>query len=256
MMSDVAGPEAEIAKLFLDLRNYLGRTQREVAVLVSTDINVIIALETGNIAQLPSWNVVERVVRDYLDLAAMDPEPVLHVLGEQLGVRSVAPAPEIEVAPPVDPMPAVRNVPRSQHQQDAGWFASRARRWRASQADVPVRRTGNGQPQERTQTVIPAATAAVHAPVAEAAPEEGHGRRPLQRLRVVALVVTVAAILLFQAPVLDVAVAYLPQPVGAALVQTREFVLLQLAPERDGMRWIEVDDPRSRRADKLPVKSP
>ena len=43
----------------------------------------------------------------------------------------------------------------------------------------------------------------------------------------------------------------LPPSVARIVRGAQDYVTLQLAPVRDGMRWIDVSDPRSRRSDKL-----
>jgi len=57
-------------------------------------------------------------------------------------------------------------------------------------------------------------------------------------------------VMLTQTTVLDAAVSRLPAPVARMVRGAQDFVTLQLAPVRDGLRWIEVDDPRTRRGDK------
>jgi hypothetical protein len=58
-------------------------------------------------------------------------------------------------------------------------------------------------------------------------------------------------VLLSQTSVLEAAVAQLPPSVARIVRGAQDYVTLQLAPVRDGMRWIDVRDPRSRRSDKL-----
>lgn len=52
-------------------------------------------------------------------------------------------------------------------------------------------------------------------------------------------------------PAAFVEAASVPETFAGLFRETREFVLYQIAPQRDGLRWIEVDDPRLRRGDKL-----
>ena len=58
-------------------------------------------------------------------------------------------------------------------------------------------------------------------------------------------------VLLSQTSVLEAAVAKLPPSVARIVRCAQDYVTLQLAPLRDGMSWIDVSDPRSRRSDKL-----
>jgi hypothetical protein len=79
-----------------------------------------------------------------------------------------------------------------------------------------------------------------------------------QAVRVlVALSIPVALIVLVtQTSVLEAAVARLPPPMKRLVRGAQNYVIVQLAPVREGMRWIDVPDPRSRRGDKLPTTAP
>ena len=58
-------------------------------------------------------------------------------------------------------------------------------------------------------------------------------------------------VLLTQSSVLQAAVSRLPPGMARMVRGAQDYVTLQLAPVRDGLRWIDVRDPRSRRSDKL-----
>jgi hypothetical protein len=45
----------------------------------------------------------------------------------------------------------------------------------------------------------------------------------------------------------------LPAPLRRLVQAIDNYIIWYRAPTRDGLRWIEVDDPRSRRADRLPA---
>ena len=47
------------------------------------------------------------------------------------------------------------------------------------------------------------------------------------------------------------AISLLPDPAGTALRGGLDYLVLVTAPRREGLRWIEVGDPRLRKADKL-----
>lgn len=49
------------------------------------------------------------------------------------------------------------------------------------------------------------------------------------------------------------AIVMLAPPLAGAVRHVRELIVVQMAPEREGLRWIEVADPRSRRGDKLQI---
>ena len=52
---------------------------------------------------------------------------------------------------------------------------------------------------------------------------------------------------------LQAAVVMMAPPLAGVVRHAHEFFLVQMAPEREGLRWIEVADPRSRRGDKLQI---
>lgn len=54
-----------------------------------------------------------------------------------------------------------------------------------------------------------------------------------------------------QPPALMAAVNALPTPISRPIRTTLDYILMQSAPRRDGLRWIEVSDPRTRKSDRL-----
>jgi hypothetical protein len=67
-----------------------------------------------------------------------------------------------------------------------------------------------------------------------------------------AVTVPVALVVLItQTSVLEAAVSKLPPSVARIVRGAQNYVIVQLAPIRDGLRWIDVPDPRTRRSDKL-----
>jgi hypothetical protein len=91
----------------------------------------------------------------------------------------------------------------------------------------------------------------------------GHaGRGARQKPRPTALILAVMAVsalltgLVAGTTMPQAAAGALSSPVRSLVKGAHNYMLMYLAPARDGLRWIEVDDPRSRRADKLrPSKS-
>ena len=47
------------------------------------------------------------------------------------------------------------------------------------------------------------------------------------------------------------AVAKLPEPAARVVRPAADYLVVHMAPWREGMRWIEVADPRTRKSDKL-----
>jgi hypothetical protein len=64
-----------------------------------------------------------------------------------------------------------------------------------------------------------------------------------------ALSLPLLLVLLFHASAFEV----IAKPFGSAVRSVSAYFQEHFAPERDGFRWIEINDPRSRRADKLQI---
>jgi Helix-turn-helix domain len=60
-------------------------------------------------------------------------------------------------------------------------------------------------------------------------------------------------LLLLNTSVLQAAFNHVPRPVARLAQNVRQYFQVEFAPVREGLRWIEVDDPRRRRGDKLPI---
>lgn len=58
-------------------------------------------------------------------------------------------------------------------------------------------------------------------------------------------------LLLLNSSVLQAAFNHVPRPVARMVTDVRQFFQEQFAPVHEGLRWIDVDDPRRRRGDKL-----
>jgi hypothetical protein len=81
---------------------------------------------------------------------------------------------------------------------------------------------------------------------------EGRPGQALRMLIVVTIPVTLI-LLVTQTAVLEAAVAKLPPSVARIVRGAQNYVIVQFAPLRDGLRWIDVPDPRTRKGDKLPA---
>ena len=76
--------------------------------------------------------------------------------------------------------------------------------------------------------------------------------QPARTLYAVSLPVGVLVVLM-NTSILQTALAHLPGPLKLFSHRIEAFVATQFAPVHEGYRWIAVDDPRSRRADRLPT---
>lgn len=77
------------------------------------------------------------------------------------------------------------------------------------------------------------------------------GRRSTGRALFLVALPIALIVMLTQTAVLEAGVSQLPEPVARIVRGAQDYVALQLAPIRNGLRWVEVADPRTRRSDKL-----
>ncbi len=78
-------------------------------------------------------------------------------------------------------------------------------------------------------------------------------RWPVWRMATVGLALMVAG-MGAQSSTLEAAMTKLPGPLGGAVRYAKEALLFKTSRTFEGMTWIDVDNPRTRRADKLPMK--
>lgn len=207
---------AEVARFFRDLRGALSLSPIQAANALATRVDIVAALEAGQIGALPPWPETCRIVRTYAGFAGLDPRPVLSVL-EQLFVlapRDPAPAAPIRQKRPARSGAAL--APGKPILQAIGGGGRRA-----AEAARNVRRAVND-----------------------------HAGKPGMALFTVTLGVALI-VLITQTAVLEAAVSQLPPSMKRIVRGAQNYVIVRMAPVRDGLRWIDVPDPRTRRGDKL-----
>lgn len=203
---------AEAARFFHDLRGALRLTHAEAAQALATRVDIVIALESAHIGALPPWPETCRVVRTYAGFAGLDPRPVLHVL-EQLFV-----------AAPREPGPAP---------------VRRARLPKMGQQGAPIFKAIGGGGRRAAQAARNVGRAV-----------NDRAGRPGMALFTVTLGIALI-VLITQTAVLEAAVSQLPPSMKRFVRGAQNYVIVRMAPMRDGLRWIDVPDPRTRRGDKL-----
>jgi hypothetical protein len=77
-----------------------------------------------------------------------------------------------------------------------------------------------------------------------------HAGKPGMALFTVTLGVALI-VLITQTAVLEAAVSQLPPSMKRIVRGAQNYVIVRMAPVRDGLRWIDVPDPRTRKGDKL-----
>jgi hypothetical protein len=139
-----------------------------------------------------------------------------------------------------DPEPVLWRL-RSQLQAAAASYA------RAAPPQLPP------PPSER------AAARGAGPPVASAAPVRPRRRRRARTLFVLSTPIVLVATLVYlgqsaSKPVYQ-AIALLPMPIAGPVRAGFDYLLGLTMPSRDGLTWIDVADPRSRKVDKLPSRA-
>jgi hypothetical protein len=205
---------AEVARFFFDLRGALRLTQTDAAQALATRVDIVLALETAHIGALPPWPETCRIVRTYAAFADLDPRPVLHVL-EQLFVA----APR-EAAPAVPRKPKTSSLPTLAQGR-------------------PIFKALGGSGRRAAQAARDVSRVVNH-----------HAGRPGMALFSVTMGIALI-LLITQTAVLEAAVSQLPPSMKRMVRGAQNYVIVRFAPVRDGLKWIDVPDPRTRRGDKL-----
>jgi hypothetical protein len=217
-----------------------------LATRLATSGAVIAALEAGDERGLPPWPETVRVVTSFLGLAGIDARPVLRAIEAQQQRLPVRPA-----APLIRPAPA---APRGHLPPGRALVP-------VSAAPLPARVAAAPAAVAATEPEPPGLVARLGAAVARLRPSgrdligkargvlaERTVRRSLAGLGAAAMLALLAWTSMLQA-----AVVTLAPPLAGVVRHVHEFIVVQMAPEREGLRWIEVADPRSRRGDKLQI---
>lgn len=200
---------SQVALFFQDLRRFLGITQRQAATHLLTHVQVIDALENGDVRYLPPWPETTRVVMGYAAWAKIDGRPILGALAAlQNGTEPRRPLPD-------------RNAAAYAHMQQSVV--------RLRQAGVVLVAGAKRLPQEAMNQAR---------------------ERPARTFYAVSLPLCIVLMML-NTSVLQGAIRVMSAPFAKVATGLRETLSVQFAPVREGLRWIEVDDPRSRRSDKM-----
>ncbi len=246
---------AGIAQLFLDLRTSLGASCGQLAAHLGTYTGVIEALESGRFELLPHWPETARIVMAYTALARIDGRPVLSALSavvqaplqRDLVPRALLP----QITPPqVSPQPDIETLAPQTYARQS--YAHEPSEQPSDHADA-AHRIARERSAPRMQAERLRVAGAAFATGAKRLPAGAlrHAReRPDRAFYAVSLPLAVV-VLLLNTSVLQAAINHVPRPVSRMVQEARQYFQVQFAPVREGLRWIEVDDPRRRRGDKL-----
>ena len=216
-----AESRALITRFFIDLRQALRLTVPQAAQYLQVRLEVVEALETGQVEYLPPWQETAAIVMTYTSMADVNGRPALNAISGLISYLSSS-------APPVMQQPVFRERPRAEPTPRASPSPNRA-------------------PNLVCRNFMRAGSAIANG--ARRLPQEAFDqvrRRPQRALY--ALSLPLFGLLLHSSIFETVA-----KPFGSAVRWVSTYFQEHYGPMRDGMRYIEVDDPRSRRGDKLRI---
>jgi hypothetical protein len=211
--------DEQLGQIFRNMRLTMKVSRETIARRLATSTSSIDTFEAGAVAALPHGKETDRIVRGYCELLRVDPEPILwRIRGHMQVLANQARFAVPTAPPPAAPVPSTTTAGRAGTRSQPVSQSERTRSER-TQARSPSRRR-----RARALFALSAPVALVAALVyfAHAVP------RPVYR-----------------------AIALLPDPAEAAVRAGLDYLMLLTAPRREGLRWIEVGDPRLRKADKL-----
>jgi hypothetical protein len=220
-----SGHDEHLGFLLRDMRIALPMTHGELALRVGSSVELIMTLEQGRLRALPNWEETQRVVCGLCALHRVDPRPILNRIVEQTNLTSIG-------APPVRGPGALQRT-RGRYDDESG-EAERPRQTRPAATPRPARKSR--KPWRISSLSL------------------GPGRV----LMAVAgpMVMIAAAVWAIQAQprALRATIEVLPHSIAHPMLSGLDAMAMRLARRQDGLRWIEVADPSSRKADKLDVE--
>jgi hypothetical protein len=219
-----AESRALIARFFIDLRQALRLTVPQAAQYLQVRPEVVEALETGQVEYLPPWQETAAIVMTYTSMAGVNGRPALNAISGLISYLSSS-------APPVRQQPVFRERPRAEPTPRASPSPNRA-------------------PNLAGRNFMRAGSAIANG--ARRLPQEAFDqvrRRPQRALYALSLPLFGLLLLTLHSSIFET----VARPFGSAVRWVSTYFQEHYGPVRDGMRYIEVDDPRSRRGDKLRI---
>lgn len=234
----------EIGSLFRQLRQVLGLSLPQVASLLQTRIDTVSALERGDVPALPEWSETARIVSRYTALAQIDAGPALSLLRRNLEQRG-------RTGAGTKPRQRQKDVPARGKEPSERWNVFKAAFLQ------PFAEAASSLTRRLAQLV--AEMRDIDAPDAPRPSRFSRLYLNVPRLDARKTAGLVAALFVIvgyfaQGSALQASLATLHPPIAKLMRGAQNYLFHRSAPVRDGLRWIEVDDPRSRKADKLAVR--
>jgi hypothetical protein len=255
------------------LRQALRLTVPQAARYLTVRPEVVEALETGQVEYLPAWPETSAIIMTYTSMAGVNGRPVLNAIGTLFRQLAVPAAPQAAPMPHAEAFPLGGSVQRHRATGYTNNAVAQQNYATTPQYQVPQRRIGPGNPVNARVARIEPGRAGNEPDVARFGlavssrnllragsaiangarrlPQEALDqvrRRPQRALYAVSLPLGLLMILLHSA-----VFATISEPFAMVVQWGSTYFQEHYGPVKDGMRYIEVDDPRTRRADKLRI---
>jgi hypothetical protein len=267
-----AESRALIARFFIDLRQALRLTVPQAAYYLSVPSEVVEALETGQVEYLPAWPETSAIIMTYTSMAGVSGRPVLNAIGPLFKQLSVRAAPAVQLPMPTQHVPQPsqyfpQQMPMHAYEQQ---FIGTTPEYSPLQGSFPPPAQRGFQPRPMPQPVGVSAkepdvarsglavssrnlfrAGSAIASGARRLPTQAFNQvreRPQRALYALSLPLGLLLILLHSSIFETIS-----EPFGRAVHWVSFYFQEHYGPVKDGMRYIEVDDPRIRRADKLQI---
>ena len=228
-----SGVDPVLANVFQTMRASVGLPPGDLVRVLRTRPEVLANLEAGRVRALPPLPETVRLIKDYGALLHIDIEPILSRIKEQTG----------EKRPPLT--------------------AARATLGNRIKSIIHLALPARAQRQVAAPPSLRTVPKSIRAEPAAQSSTEKAARRPGRRLRALVTAGISTALLMgavwtaqSQPSTFYAAVDQLPPGLAKSLRRGLEMISLSLTSSRDGLTWIEANDPRRRKADKLPVNGP
>jgi hypothetical protein len=209
-----AGRDEQLGQMFLNMRLSLKVSREAIARRLTTTTAMVDTFEAGAVANFPHWKETARLVRAYCELVRFDPGPLLFRIQSHLEALAQHAAPQ--TGPGRAPASVAPRPPQGERTGPP-----------TTPSEQPAERSRSARRRRRRGVAL----FALSAPLA-----------------LVALVIGVVQ--LMPRPVYQAA-TLLPGSVGGPLRAGLDYLMLFSAPSRDGLKWVDVGDPKVRKADKL-----
>jgi len=247
----IAESRTLIGQFFIDLRRALRLTLPQAAEYLQVRPEVIEALETGQVEYLPDWQDTSAIVMTYTSMAGVNGRPALNAIGQLISyLSSLYQTPKQPAGNEFSQAQAYSQPQHFQRSQPSPRSEPRAQS--SGHVNTPANRQPRGQASTQAVNFMRAGSAIANG--ARRLPQEAIDqlrRRPQRALYAVSLPLFGLLFLTLHSSIFEI----VAKPFGSAVHWASSYFQENYGPIRDGLRYIEVDDPRSRRADKLRIGS-